>query len=73
MSSNDNHSRHIHSTTSLSPNQTTEDSDWTDETGGDDDMDYEPTTEEESDGGIHEFFEELIGRSEDDEGDGDGT
>jgi hypothetical protein len=48
-----------------------EENEWADETGGDDDMDYEPTTEGESED-MPDIFQQLLeAAEEEDDGDED--
>ena len=46
----------------------TEENDWTDDNGEDDDMDYEPTTEGESED-MPDIFQQLLEAAEEDEDD----
>jgi hypothetical protein len=50
---------------SVTPSRSAAENEWTDGTGEDDDV-YDPTTEESEDG-LHEFFEQLIEEEEDDD------
>lgn len=57
----------IDAAASLRP-RTSDDADWTDETGDDeDDMGYEPTIEESDEDTMHQFFEQLLEQEEGDE------